>query len=166
MTVASAKIEEIGSDKKMEAVSVSPNYPRSRNDGKSRRRLWPLVSLLLFCIVFFGYRAAIERDSARRQQTSFGTIVQCEQRGRGNENYCHYTFPVGDEQYAGVSEAEQGFGFGQTVMVYYDSQNPRISALEDFSERSRKSMRFVYFLLLTLTATVAFILWDRAPRRL
>jgi hypothetical protein len=140
--------------------------PRSRNDGKPRRPLWPLVSFLLFCIIFFGFRAAVENDSARRQQTSFGTIVQCEQRGRGNENYCHYTFPVGDEQYAGVSKAEQGVGFGQTAVVYYDSQNPRVSALEDFSEQSRKSMRFVYFLLLTLAAAVAFILWDRAPHRL
>ena len=140
--------------------------PRSRNDGKSRRPLWPLVSFLLFCIVFFGYRAAVENDSASRQQTSFGTIIQCEQRGRGHDNYCHYTFPVGDEQYAGVSKAEQGAGFGQTAMVYYDSQDPRVSALEDFSEQSRKSMRFVFFLVLTLVATVAFILWDRAPHRL
>jgi hypothetical protein len=140
--------------------------PRSRNDGKSRRPLWPLVSVLLFCIILFGFRAAVENDSAHRQQTSFGTIGQCEQRGRGNDNYCHYTFPVGDEQYAGVSKAEQGVGFGQTVMVYYDRQNPGVSALEDFSEQSRESMRFVYFLLLTLAGTVAFILWDRAPHRL
>ena len=138
---------------------------RSRNDRKSRRPLWPFVSLLLFCIVFFGYRAAVENDSASRQQTSFGTIVQCEQRGRDNENYCHYTFSVGDEQYAGVSKAEQRAGFGQTATVYYDSQDPRVSALEDFSELSRKNMRSVYFFLLTLAATVAFILWDRAPYR-
>jgi hypothetical protein len=122
--------------------------------------------MLLFCIALFGYRAAVENDSANRQQTSFGTIVQCERRGRGNENYCHYTFPVGDEQYAGVSKAEQGAGFGQTAIVYYDSQDPRVSALEDFSEQTRKNMRFVYFLLLTLAATVAFILWDREPHRL
>jgi hypothetical protein len=82
---------------------------------------------LLFCIIFVGYRAAVENDSARRQQTSFGTIVQCEQRGRGNENYCQYTFSVGDEQYAGVSTAEQGLRFGQTAMVYYDSQDPERS---------------------------------------
>lgn len=134
---------------------------RSGNDGKSRHSVWSLVSVLLFGIVFFGYRAAVENDSASRQQTSFGTIVQCEQRGRGHENYCHYTFPVGDQQYAGVSKAEQGVGFGQTAMVYYDSQDPRVSALENFSEQSRESMRFVYFLL-TLAAIGAFILWDRA----
>jgi hypothetical protein len=143
----------------------SVSGPRSRNDDKSRRPLWPLISFLLFCIVFFGYRAAVENDSASRQQTSFGTIFQCENRGRGNDNYCHYTFSVGDEQYAGVSIAEPGAGFGQTATVYYDSQDPRVSALEDFSEQSRKNMRFVYFCMLALAATVAFILWDRAPYR-
>jgi hypothetical protein len=137
--------------------------PRSENDGKSRRSLWPPASFLLFCIVLFGYRAAVENDAASRQQTSFGTIVQCEERGRGWENYCHYTFPVGDEQYAGVSKAERGVAFGQTAMVYYDSQNPRVSSLENFSEQSRENMRFVYFLLLALAAIVAFVLWDRAP---
>jgi hypothetical protein len=121
---------------------------------------------LLFGIIFFGYRAAVENDSASRQQTSFGTIAQCEERGRGHENYCHYTFPVGDEYYAGVSEAERGLRFGQVVMVYYDSQNVRVSSLESFSERRRESMHFVYFFLLTLAATVAFILWNRAPHRL
>jgi hypothetical protein len=139
--------------------------PGSRN-GKLRRSLWSPVSVLLFCVVFFGYRAAVENDSASRQQTSFGKIAQCEQRGRGHENYCHYTFPVGDEQYAGVSEAEQGSRFGQTAMVYYDSQDPRVSSLEAFSEQSRKSMRIVYFTLLALAGIVAYILWDRAPNRL
>ena len=116
-------------------------------------------------MVFFGYHAAVENDTASRQQTSLGTIGQCEHRGRGRENYCHYTFPVGDEQYAGVSKAKQGAEFGETTMVYYDRQDPRVSALEDFSAQSRKNMRLAYFLLLTLAATVAFILWDRAPYR-
>ena len=81
------------------------------------------------------------------------------------QTYCQYTFSVGDEQYAGVSIAERELGFGQTAMVYYDSQDPRVSALEDFSEQSRSSMRFVYGLLLALAATVAFTVWDRAPDR-
>lgn len=139
---------------------------RSRNDAKSRRPLWPLVPLLLLPIVFFGRRAVVEKDSASRQQTSFGTLLDCKQRGRGNENYCHYMFPVGDEQYAGVSEAEQGSAFGQTVIVYYDSQDPRVSSLEDFSEQSRENMRFVYFFVVTLAVTGALILWARASQRL
>lgn len=139
--------------------------PRSRNDGTSGRPLWPPVVFMLFCIVFFGYSAAVENDSASRQQTSFGKIAQCEQRGRGHENYCQYTFPVGDEEYTSVNKAEPDAGFGQTVVVYYDTRDPQVNALEDFSEQSRKHVRFVYILLLALAATVAFILWDRAPHR-
>jgi hypothetical protein len=135
----------------------------SRDDDKSRRSLWPLIFFLLFGIVFFGYRAAVQNDSASRQQTSFGTIIQCEQRGRGMDNYCHYMFPVGDELYSGVSNAEPGVGYGQKAKVYYDSQDPWVSTLEDFSEQSRTSMHFACFLVLALAATVAFTLWDRSP---
>ena len=116
-------------------------------------------------MVFFGYRAAVHHDSATVQQTSLGTITQCEIRGRGHENYCHYMFPVGDQQYMGVNKAEPDAGFGQTVTVYYDSRYPSDSALEDFSEQSRKDLRFVYILLVALVGTVAFVLWDRAPDR-
>jgi hypothetical protein len=118
---------------------------------------------LIFCVLFFGFRAGVERDVAIRQTTSFGTIGQCEHRGRGNENYCHYAFPVGDEQYMGVNRAAPEVSFGQTVMVYYDSQDPGVNALEDFSQQSRKNKRFVYILLLVLAAVVAAIVWDSAP---
>lgn len=65
----------------------------------------------------------------------------------------------------GISEADQDLEFGQIATVYYDSQDPGVSSLEDFSERSRKSMRFVYLFLVALVATVSFILWDRAPTK-
>jgi hypothetical protein len=107
----------------------------------------------------------LENDSASRQQTSFGTILQCEHRGRGNDNYCHYTFPVGDEQYEGVSKAGEGLGFGRIATVYYDSQDPGVNALENFSEQSRANVHFVYFFLVTLAGIVGFILWNRAPYR-
>ncbi|MFC5863244.1 hypothetical protein ACFPT7_13145 [Acidicapsa dinghuensis] len=128
-----------------------------------RKSLWPFIAFALFGILFFAYQAAVENDLASRQKTSFGIIGQCEERGRGHDNYCDYTFSVGDAQYTAVSKAERGVGFGQTVAVYYDSQNPRFSALEDFSEQSRHNLRFVYILGLVLVAVVAFVLWDRAP---
>lgn len=123
------------------------------------------MSFVLFVIVFFAYSAAVHHNSATVQQTSLGTIAQCEIRGRGHEKYCHYTFPVGDQQYMGVNRAEADAGFGQTVTVYYDGRDPSVSALEDFSEQSRKDLRFVYILLVVLVVTVAFVLWDRAPDR-
>ena len=120
---------------------------------------------MAFCIVFFGFRAEVAHDSASRQQTSFGTILQCEHRGRGNGNYCDYTFPVGDEQYANVDKAAPELELGQTVVVYYDSKYPETNALEDFSEQSRKDGRFVSILLLVFGAVVAAIFWDRTPYR-
>jgi len=138
--------------------------PRFKNDNRSWHSLWKPAPFLLFCILFLGFRAANQNHVASRQQTSLGTIGQCERRGRG-ENYCHYTFPVGDEQYTGVNRATPELELGQTVVVYYDRQDPRLSALEDFSEQGRKNERFAYVLLLVLAAIVAFILWDGAPYR-
>lgn len=114
-------------------------------------------------MVFFGYRAAIENDSASRQKTSFGTLGQCEVRGRGNQYYCDYTYSVGDEQYTEVNKAASGVEFGQTVTVYYDREGPQVSALEDFSEQSRHDLRLVYFFGSVLVAVLAFVLWGRAP---
>ncbi len=70
-----------------------------------------------------------------------------------------------DEQYTGVNRADPGLGFGQTVVVYYDNQNPGVNALEDFKEQSRKSWQIVYISLIVLAAVVAFIFWDRGPYR-
>jgi hypothetical protein len=53
-----------------------------------------------------------------------------------------------------------------SVIVYYDSQDPRVSSLEDFSEQSLENMRFVYFFVVTLAVTGALILWARASQRL
>jgi hypothetical protein len=141
------------------------SFFRTISGSPSQKSWWPFLSFVLFGIIFFGYKAAVHHDSATVQQTSPGTISQCEIRGRGHEKYCHYTFAVGDQQYMGVNKAEPDAGFGQTVTVYYDSRYPSDSALEDFSEQSRKDLRFVYILLLALVGTVAFVLWDRASVR-
>jgi hypothetical protein len=139
---------------------------RSKNGGKSWHPLWKLVPFLVFAVLFFGFRAVNQNDAASNQQTSFGIIGQCEHRGRGGiDIYCDYTFPVGDEQYTGVNQADSELRFGQAVVVYYDYQKPGVNALEDFTEQSRKSRRFVCILLLVLAAVVAYILLDGAPTR-
>jgi hypothetical protein len=132
----------------------------SRNGGRS---WWPFIFFSLSCIVFCGYRAVIESGTAARQETSFGTIGQCEERGRGHENYCGYTFSVDDERYKAVNKADRGVEFGQRVTVYYDRQDPRVSALEDFSEQSRRDLRLAYIFGVVLVVVVPFVLWGRAP---
>jgi Protein of unknown function (DUF3592) len=136
--------------------------PSSKNDGKSWNPLWKLVPFLVFLVFFFGFRTADQNDAASNQQTSLGTIGGCEHRGRGNENYCHYFFPVGDERYTGVNQAGPELESGQTVVVYYDSEDPRVNALEDFTEKSHESRGFFYIFLSVLVAVVAVLLWDRA----
>jgi len=136
---------------------------------KNRRAFYGLVTFALYLLsmlVFLTFRANSERDVATRQQTSSGIIDECEQRGRGGiDRFCHYMFPVGDEQYLGINQAQSGAVFGQTVVVYYDRRNPRISALEDFSEQSRAHARFAYIYLLALVATVAFMIRNGTTSR-
>ena len=140
-------------------------YFRRISGSPSQKLWWPFLSFVLFGIVFFGYRALGHHDSATVQRTSVGTIIQCEIRGRGHDNYCHYTFSVDDQQYRGVNIAEPDAGFGQNVTVYYDRRDPRVSSLEDFSERTRKDLRLVYILGVVFVLTVTFLLSTRAPDR-
>jgi hypothetical protein len=49
---------------------------RAISGSPSQKSWWPFLSFALFGIVFFGYRAAVHRDSATVQQTSLGTITE------------------------------------------------------------------------------------------
>ena len=124
-----------------------------------RSRLWGFLLFCIGCIVISGRLAIVENDAAQRQQTSFGTTDQCERRGRGSENWCHYSFAVGDDWYRGASETYPEVTFRQTVVVYYDTKNPRMNSLVDFSVKSRKDARLVYIFLLVLAATGTY--WNR-----
>jgi hypothetical protein len=137
---------------------------RVKDGGKPRSRFWGFVLITVACIVFEGHLAIIENDTAKRQQTCFGTTSQCERLGRGRENWCHYSFAVDDNWYRGASPTYPEVTFGQTVEVFYDRQNPRMNSLEDFSAKSRKHERFVYILLLILAATGTVMLWNEEPR--
>ena len=135
----------------------------SGDNSKSRRSLWCPIPVMIFGIILFGYKAVNQSDTASRQRTSFGTASQCEVRGRGHENYCHYTFPIGDEIYTGLSQAASDTNYGQSIVVYYDYTDPRVNALKGFAEESRANRRFVYWISLALVAYIAFIAWDRTP---
>jgi hypothetical protein len=66
-------------------------------------------------------------------------------------------------EYMGVSRAAPEISFGQTVVIYYDTQDPKVNALKDFSEQSRTNKHFIYIFLLVLAAVFIAIVWDRGP---
>jgi len=80
-----------------------------------------------------------ENDVASRQQESSGVVSECNKGTRG-VNYCHYIFSANNgEPREGFSEAESSVALGQTVRVYYDSENPSSNALKDFTVTSRSN---------------------------
>jgi hypothetical protein len=137
--------------------------PRPKTDSKSGYFLWRTVPLLAF-IFFIAFQVETDEDAASRQQTSFGLVTECRYYGKGG-HYCDYTFPVGGEQYAGTSSANSNVQFGKTVVVYYDFQDPNRSALQDFSEKSRKDRNYLYLFLFLFAAFVAFILYSKTDYR-
>jgi hypothetical protein len=136
--------------------------PRSIS-WKSSRSLWRAVPLLGVAL-FFAFQASIDHDAASKQHTSFGTITDCQQSGRGG-NSCHYVYQVDGEVYTGRDGADASLQFGNTVTVYYNSQNPTMSSLKDFSGRSREEWIFVCFGLLAIVAVVAFGSSSKATSR-
>jgi hypothetical protein len=137
--------------------------PRSKNDWKSGRSL-SVALVLLFSVFLVASQAARENDAASMQRTSSGKITNCERSGRSGYS-CDYVFPVDGEQYTGHCRSDSYRLYGQTVIVYYDSQDLTMTALEDFSEKARKDWNFVYILLLLLAALVAFVLYSKATDR-
>jgi len=51
------------------------------------------------------------------------------------------------------------------VVVYYEYQDPTISALEDFSRQSRRDRNFVYIFLSMIAALVVFVLYSKPTDR-
>jgi hypothetical protein len=134
--------------------------PRPKNDWKSWHSLWRVVPLLV-AVLIFASRATRENDAASMQRTSFGRITNCERSGRSGY-FCNYEFPVDGDQYTGSSQSDDYIAYGKTVVVYYNSQDLTMTALEDFSGQSRKDWNFVYILLLFTAAFVAFALYRKA----
>ncbi len=104
-----------------------------------------------------------ENAASKRQQVSQGVITAYEP---SNHNECRYLFSVGGRQYSGMRPAGTTSVFvGERVTVYYDSQDPTVNAIEDFSEMSRRDRNFVYIVLFVIGAVVAVILYSKAVVR-
>ncbi len=117
-------------------------------------------------VCLFTAKAADERGTATRQRTSFGLITDCEHRsgrGGGDRKYCHFNFYVGDRMYTGYDAVEQDVYFGQTKVVYFDPQDPSVSALEDFSEKSHSDRNMAYWLLAASVVITGIVLYFKVP---
>ncbi len=116
-----------------------------------------VIGVLIIAAIAVGSRAAEENDSAGWQQAGSGIVTGCQYGRRGGES-CSYTFPVDEKQYLG-SDQVHGFGYriGQTLVICYDSRDPRKNGLEDFSEKCRDD-RDAAFALLAI-AVVLMIVW-------
>jgi hypothetical protein len=133
--------------------------PRSKTNWKSWHALW-LSAPLLVGILFFGSLALTENDWASVQRTSAGRIGDCERSGRSGYS-CNYLFSVGSDEYRGKDQSDSYLLYGQTVDIYYSSENPAISALEDFSKKSQRDRNIVYMLIVAIAIFPARILYAK-----
>lgn len=131
----------------------------------SKDWLWKAGAFLI-AAALLASRAYDENRVANMQQTSFGTITDC--NGSGRRYSCDYTFTAQGGQYIGSSAAPLGTLFGSTVEVYYDTRNPVRNSLEDFRTKSREDRRFVYVFLLVAAGFSLYGVvtrWDKPNSR-
>ncbi len=134
---------------------------RRHNDWTSWRSLFITFPFVLG-VLLVAPRAAREQAAATSQQTSQGVVTAYD---RSDHNQCSYDFSVLGRRYSGRSSADTtDVTVGDHVLVYYDSQDPTMNALEDFSQMSRRDRGFCYFLLIVTGVFVAVVLCARASR--
>jgi hypothetical protein len=134
---------------------------RRKNDWTSWRSLF-ITFPFVIGVLLVAPQAAREHAAANRQQTSQGVVTACD---RSDHNQCSYDFSVFGRPYSGRRSANTtDVTVGDHVLVYYDSQNPTMNALEDFSEMSRRDRGFCYILLFVIGIFVAVVLYARATR--
>jgi hypothetical protein len=132
---------------------------RRKNDWTSWRSLFITFPAVLG-LLFVAPQAAREQAAATRQQTSQGVVTAYD---RSDHNQCSYVFSVLGRPYTGRrSAATTDVTVGDHVLVYYDSHDPAMNALEDFYEMSGRDRSFCYMLLFVIGVFVAVVLYARA----
>ena len=132
--------------------------PRSKNDWKSWRSL-VITFPAIVGMLFVAPQAVRESRAASRQQSTEGRVIGYE---RSNYNQCRYTFSVHGRPYGGMRSAlTTDVTVGDRVLVYFDSQDPTMNALEDFSAMSQRDKGFVFMLLIVIGGFAGFILYSK-----
>jgi hypothetical protein len=117
---------------------------------------------LVFGVLTVAPQAAREAKAANRQQTSQGVVTAYD---RSDHNQCSYTFSVLGRHYTGRRGADTtDVTVGDPVLVYYDSQDPSMNALEGFSTMSHRDRGFCSILLFVIGVFAAVVLSSKAVR--
>jgi hypothetical protein len=136
--------------------------PRQKIDWQSWRSLF-ITFPFVIGVLLVAPQAVRENLAASRQLTSQGTVTAYEP---SNHNHCSYTFTAKGRLYSGTrSAATTDVRVGDRVLVYYDSQDPTMNALEDFSEMSHNDRGFAEILLFVIGAFSVVILYSKATTR-
>jgi len=126
--------------------------PRSKNDWKSWRSL-VITFPAIVGMLFVAPQAVRESRAASRQQSTEGRVIGYE---RSNYNQCRYTFSVHGRPYGGMRSAlTTDVTVGDRVLVYFDSQDPTMNALEDFSAMSQRDKGLCSCSSLSLAVSLA-----------
>lgn len=128
-------------------------------------RSWRSMVITLPAIVgvlFVAPQAIREKSVASRQGTCQGLVTAYE---RANHNRCKYVFSVSGKQYTGMASAPTTeVRAGDRVLVYFDSHDPSVNALEDFSSMSDGDAGFVFVLIAIIAIVGGFILFSKLAR--
>jgi Protein of unknown function (DUF3592) len=126
---------------------------------------WNLLVVLPWALgaVLFAYEWRVDREIARRQQTTRGVITTHEP---ANHNRYGYVFSVDGKTLNGwESPKKEEPEIGKQVVVYYDPKNPSKNALTDFRELGIESIGPVPMLLFGIGAVAWFIKAQRRKSR-
>ena len=124
----------------------------------SLRHLLIALPWVIF-IAYFANQWRLDRATAGRQQTTYGTITAHEP---ANHDRYGFTFSVGGRTYRGWEiPKKKEYNIGEQVVVYYDPIDPSRSALTDFNETSLSLSGFIVCLVLATGALVFIVIYLR-----
>ena len=136
--------------------------PRSKEDWKSWNSLFLALPLVFGTLVFTIPKVLQDDGAAKRQQTTTGTVTAYD---RSNHNQCQYVFEVQGKRYGGMGSVPTGTAsVGEHMQVYFDSRDPAINSLRDFSSTTRGDESMGAFLVLGICGFTVLIIYGKLRR--
>jgi hypothetical protein len=139
---------------------LQPVYVLSEKKGQSH--LWGLLGsvFLLVGAFVFTCKAADENAAAKRQQTGFALLTECNTQSKGG-NYCHYSFTADGRELQGADMAPRTYYYGDTKFVYYDSERPWMNSLDEFAGKAKEDRNYAYAALIAAVVVGLGVLFTK-----